>query len=142
MELPCTSSRLISPIKEILTPDWNLFSPGQVYNNSKRKAVAQIFVVRYSVANGSVIAKGIRRKYSILPRLTTKKAICTGNKVITKCYNRQTIFPKILSASVNLATPRERRVQAHLELAELVEILSHAYLLCAEIGHAIGFSLA
>ncbi|KAJ8971531.1 hypothetical protein NQ317_016801 [Molorchus minor] len=36
----------------------------------------------YSVANGSVTAKGIRRKYSILPRLTTKKAICTGNKVM------------------------------------------------------------
>ncbi|KAJ8975089.1 hypothetical protein NQ317_003548, partial [Molorchus minor] len=57
----------------------------------------------------------------------------------TKCYNRQTIFPKILSASVNPATPRERRVQAHLELAELVEIL--ARLSYAEIGHAIGFLL-
>ncbi|KAJ8974432.1 hypothetical protein NQ317_019284, partial [Molorchus minor] len=42
----------------------------------------------------------------------------------TKCYNRQTMFPKILSTSVNPATPRERRVQAHLELAELVEILA------------------
>ncbi|KAJ8983757.1 hypothetical protein NQ317_017860 [Molorchus minor] len=42
----------------------------------------------------------------------------------TKCYKRQTIFPKILSPSVNPATPRERRVQAHFELAELVEILA------------------
>ncbi|KAJ8964907.1 hypothetical protein NQ317_005119 [Molorchus minor] len=44
--------------------------------------------------------------------------------VSTKCYNSQTNFPKILSPSVNPATPRERRVQAHLKLAELVEILA------------------
>ncbi|KAJ8978764.1 hypothetical protein NQ317_017487 [Molorchus minor] len=48
----------------------------------------------------------------------------------TKCYNRQTIFPKILSTSVNPATPRERRVQAHLELAELVEILARLLNCC------------
>ncbi|KAJ8980029.1 hypothetical protein NQ317_019717 [Molorchus minor] len=53
---------------------------------------------------------------------TTKGIHNTGSS--TKCYNRQTIFPKILSPSVNPATPRERRVQAHIELAELVEILA------------------
>ncbi|KAJ8981855.1 hypothetical protein NQ317_017533 [Molorchus minor] len=42
----------------------------------------------------------------------------------TKCYNRQKFFPKILFASSEPATPRERRVQARLELAELVEILA------------------
>ncbi|KAJ8982985.1 hypothetical protein NQ317_001426 [Molorchus minor] len=33
-------------------------------------------------------------------------------------------FPRYYRLQVNPATPRERRVQAHLELAELVEILA------------------
>ncbi|KAJ8982747.1 hypothetical protein NQ317_014045 [Molorchus minor] len=93
----------------------------------------QNFRYGYSVANGSVTAKGIRRKYSILPRLTTKKAICTGNKA-------KQFFPRYYRLQVNPATPRERRVQAHLELAELVE--DPRTLTCyAEIKHAIGFLL-
>ncbi|KAJ8977283.1 hypothetical protein NQ317_015568 [Molorchus minor] len=49
-------------------------------------------------------------------------------------------FPRYYRLQVNPATPRERRVQAHLELAELVE--DPRTLTCyAEIGHTIGFLL-
>ncbi|KAJ8981742.1 hypothetical protein NQ317_004921 [Molorchus minor] len=114
------------------------FSALKFPNYSIFKGKSRISTITYSVANGSVTAKRNSTKiFDIASRLTTKRQYVLG--INTKCYNRQTIFPKILSTSVNPATPRERRVQAHLELAELVEIL--ARLLVVEIGHAIGFLL-
>ncbi|KAJ8985367.1 hypothetical protein NQ317_008400 [Molorchus minor] len=71
----------------------------------KEELIIKVTVL-YSVANGSVTAKGIRRKYSILPRLTTKRQYVLG--INTKCYNRQTIFSQdIIGFQVNPATPRK-----------------------------------
>ncbi|KAJ8981514.1 hypothetical protein NQ317_011750 [Molorchus minor] len=56
-----------------------------------------------------------------------------------RCPGKQ-FFPRYYRLQVNPATPRERRVQAHLELPELVE--DPRKLTCyAEIRHAIGFLL-
>ncbi|KAJ8978321.1 hypothetical protein NQ317_015935 [Molorchus minor] len=53
---------------------------------------------------------------------------------------QQNVPNDIIGFKVNPATPRERRVQAHLELAELVE--DPRMLTCyAEMRHAIGFLL-
>ncbi|KAJ8985172.1 hypothetical protein NQ317_012825 [Molorchus minor] len=59
--------------------------------------------------------------------------------VLTVIIGKQ-FFPRYYRLQVNPATPRERRVQAHLELAELVE--DPRTLTCyGEIRHAIGFLL-
>ncbi|KAJ8979819.1 hypothetical protein NQ317_002083 [Molorchus minor] len=59
--------------------------------------------------------------------------------VLTVIIGKQ-FFPRYYRLQVNPATPRERCVQAHLELAELVEDLRT--LTCyAEIRHAIGYLL-
>ncbi|KAJ8985913.1 hypothetical protein NQ317_010670 [Molorchus minor] len=61
-------------------------------------------------------------------------------KKATKCYNRQTIFPKILSASSEPGNTTRKACPSALELAELVE--DPRTLTCyAEIKHAIGFLL-
>ncbi|KAJ8972909.1 hypothetical protein NQ317_008799, partial [Molorchus minor] len=52
---------------------------------------------------------------------------CLLNVIIVKH------FSKILSTSVNPATPRERRVQTHLELAELMKINSENMQACFQI---------
>ncbi|KAJ8979518.1 hypothetical protein NQ317_015696 [Molorchus minor] len=56
---------------------------------------------------------------SIIGNFTYKKKHLVLNVIIGKQF-----FPRYYRLQVNPATPRERRVQAHLELAELVEILA------------------
>ncbi|KAJ8971528.1 hypothetical protein NQ317_016798 [Molorchus minor] len=70
-----------------------------------------------------------------IPELQDKQ-----HKVILNVIIGKQFFPRYYRLQVNPATPRERRVQAHLELAELVAI--PRTLTCyVEIGHAIGFFL-
>ncbi|KAJ8979762.1 hypothetical protein NQ317_015239 [Molorchus minor] len=68
----------------------------------------------------------VRKNYRRVPYHNWTHGFSVANSMYCIIKHSKGVFRQIeiLSPSVNPATPRERRVQAHLELAELVEILA------------------